>query len=343
MSIDSDHNIDAVITWVDGNDPDHRKKRAETARLYNTKLKTISSLPTAGDETRFIENGELKYCLASIRTFAPWIHKIYLITDNQVPPFLTPAIQKLYNVELVDHTELFRDYREVLPTFNSRSIESMLWAIPGLSSRFIYFNDDFVLTDHCKPEHFFIDGKLVLRGRRKRVYKYGKLRLGLNQITSFLAKYLLGITRSMHHLLQIRSAQLAGFYTSYFHVFHVPSPVHKKTLTTFINKHEELLKKNIQYPFRNTDQFSGIYVAQNIDLKHGKALTLRPGEEVLMLNGETDYWPFINRKLKKLESGHVRFLCLQGYELLRKPVKKRLHTILHNLLGQHDFLDEKDF
>src|SRR5690625_5334475 len=96
MSINSDQKIDAVITWVDGNDPVHRKKRAEMACIYNAKQRTSSSLSTAGDETRFIENGELKYCLASIRTFAPWIHKIYLVTDNQVPPFLTPELRDRY-------------------------------------------------------------------------------------------------------------------------------------------------------------------------------------------------------------------------------------------------------
>src|SRR5690625_6286210 len=84
----------------------------------------------------------------------------------------------------------------------------MLWSIEGLSPRFIYFNDDFVLTKPCKPEHFFQDHTLVLRGKWKRIFKYGKVRQVINQFVSFLAKSVLGITRSMHHLLQIRSAQL---------------------------------------------------------------------------------------------------------------------------------------
>lgn len=338
MSIDSDRNIDAVITWVDGNDPVHRKKRAETARIYKAKPRTLSSLSTAGDDTRFIENGELKYCLASIRTFAPWIRKIYLVTDNQVPPFLTRELQSRYNVELVDHTELFRDYKEVLPTFNSRSIETMLWAIKGLSPRFIYFNDDFVLTKPCKPEHFFRDSKLVLWGRWKRIFKYGKTRQMLNQIISFLAKHMLGITRSMHHLLQIRSASLAGFYTRYFHGFHIPRPINKETLVTFFDEKEELLRENLQHPFRSTDQFSGIFLAHHLELKQDRAVTLNPGNEALMINGETDFQPFITRKLRKIEKQEVRFLCLQGYEYLNTPVKQRLHRILVNLLGDYDFL-----
>src|SRR5690625_7214683 len=87
MSINSDQKIDAVITWVDGNDPVHRKKRAEMACIYNAKQRTSSSLSTAGDETRFIDNGELKYCLDSISTFDPWIHKIYLVMDNKFSHF----------------------------------------------------------------------------------------------------------------------------------------------------------------------------------------------------------------------------------------------------------------
>src|SRR5690625_6064489 len=97
------------------------EKRGLRWLVFNAKQRTSSSLSTAGDETRFIDNGELKYCLASIRTFAPWIHKIYLVTDNQVPPFLTPELRDRYNVELVDHTELFRDYNEVLPTLDRKS------------------------------------------------------------------------------------------------------------------------------------------------------------------------------------------------------------------------------
>src|SRR5690625_7425323 len=105
----------------------------------------------------------------------------------------------------------------------------MLWSIEGLSPRFIYFNDDFVLTKPCKPEHFFQDHTLVLRGKWKRIFKYGKVRQVINQFVSFLAKSVLGITRSMHHLLQIRSALLAGFSSRFF--FGVPVLLSLNTMT----------------------------------------------------------------------------------------------------------------
>src|SRR5690625_7190543 len=105
----------------------------------------MTSLYTEEYETWFIENGDLKYCLASIRIFAPWIHKIYLVTDNQVPPFLTPELRDRYNVELVDHTELFSDYKEMLHNFNSRTFVTMLWTIDRLYNIFIYFISIFVI------------------------------------------------------------------------------------------------------------------------------------------------------------------------------------------------------
>ena len=71
--------IDAVITWVDGKDPVHREKRAKYADSSMLRADDV-----AGD-TRFVEVGELKWCVASINRYAPWINKIYIVTDSQDP------------------------------------------------------------------------------------------------------------------------------------------------------------------------------------------------------------------------------------------------------------------
>ena len=55
--------IDAVITWVDGNDPVHRAKRrsiADTGLLHSDDV--------AGD-TRFTDVGEIYWCVASLTHF----------------------------------------------------------------------------------------------------------------------------------------------------------------------------------------------------------------------------------------------------------------------------------
>ena len=77
--------IDAVITWVDGNDPAHREKRKRHAEPGMLKADDVAG------ETRFVNVGEIAWCVASLNRFASWINKIYIVTDAQDPklePFL---------------------------------------------------------------------------------------------------------------------------------------------------------------------------------------------------------------------------------------------------------------
>jgi len=321
--------IDAVITWINGNDKNHRKKRAK--HLIKEKKVKENSLPTGADNTRFIDNGELKFCITSIRKFAPWIRKIHVVTDNQTPDFLTPDVQKQLNVELVDHKEIFRKFEWALPTFNSRTIETALWRIPGIAPRFIYFNDDFILAKPVEPSDFFLEDNVVLRGNWNKMRNYGPVRIQLNNFFSFLTKKVFGITRSMNLLLQIRSAQLAGFSKKYHRVPHVPHPVKTKTLQKFFKKNPSIFEKNIRYRFRNLDQFNGIYLANHLEIKNEQAV-LKGTDDILMINGEMDYSFQVNSKLKKIEQQDVRFICIQGFEKFRKDQREIIKSTLNNIL-----------
>ncbi len=138
--------VDAVITWVDGSDPQWQaRRRARRAEV------TDELHPTADNEARYESLDELKYCLRSIEMYAPWIRRIFLVTDQQVPVWLDPADER---VTLVDHTDIF-DNSADLPTFNSHAIESRLHHIPGLAEHWIYFNDDVFLARALPPSFFF--------------------------------------------------------------------------------------------------------------------------------------------------------------------------------------------
>ena len=71
--------IDAVIAWVDGNDPVHKKKRHEYAGV-----KELSNDEVGGD-IRFTSVGEIRFCVASLLRFAQFIRKIFIVTDGQDP------------------------------------------------------------------------------------------------------------------------------------------------------------------------------------------------------------------------------------------------------------------
>ena len=64
--------------------------------------------------------------------FAPWIRKIFIVTNGQIPKWL-----KLENqtVQVIAHSEMFTEQSD-LPTFSSVAIETHLHRIPGLRNVF---------------------------------------------------------------------------------------------------------------------------------------------------------------------------------------------------------------
>ena len=156
-------NIDLVYLWVDGNDANWKKKKAQYDANLNLANRESSS------ECRYIENDELKYSLRSVEKYAPWINNIYIITDNQTPSWLDMSNPK---IKIVDHKEILPE--RALPTFNSTIIELGLANIPSLSEHFIYSNDDTLFVNPTTPDFFFTeDGKAIHRFR-KRVLLYYK-------------------------------------------------------------------------------------------------------------------------------------------------------------------------
>ncbi len=322
--------VDAVITWVDGDDPGHRRKRL----LALNEDASVKKLPISsrGDDTRFLDNGELRFCIASIRRFAPWIRNIYLVTDAQCPVFLTKEVREKLQVMIIDHTEIFADFEWALPSFNSRTIETALWRIPGLSGKFIYFNDDFVITAPVRPDDFFVENKIVARGAWSRMGAHGQWYMFVSRLANYLSKKLLGITRTMHLLLQIRSAELAGFSGKYFRVDHVPHPVHKPVLETFFRKNPGLFERNIRYRFRDIEQFSAIYLAYYLKIAQKEA-ELVPPDDVMMVHGEMDRPMWLNRKIRRIEQQEMRFLSLQAIEKMDAGYRQQLEKVLTELTG----------
>ncbi|HQG57322.1 MAG TPA: Stealth CR1 domain-containing protein, partial [Bacteroidales bacterium] len=151
--------VDAVIMWVDGRDPVHMEKR----RRYLPGAEP-DHLDCALNEYRFLDSGEVKYCVFSIRKFAPWIRNIYIVSDEQHPEWLTEEVASKLNVTVVDHIQIFEGYQENLPTFNNLSIMSVIWKIPGLAEKYILFNDDTFLVNETGKEDFYEGDRIVLRG-----------------------------------------------------------------------------------------------------------------------------------------------------------------------------------
>lgn len=104
---------------------------------------------------RFADNDELKYSIRSLEKNAPWVRKIHIVTNGQVPSWLNLSHPK---IKMVTHDQIFAN-TAYLPTFSSPAIEANLHRIPGLSKRFIYINDDILMMTSVRKEDFWTPNK----------------------------------------------------------------------------------------------------------------------------------------------------------------------------------------
>lgn len=137
--------IDLVYLWVDGNDPEWKMKKRKALIKRGEEF-----APEALNKGRFMDNNELKYSLRSVEMYAPWINKIWIVTDDQTPAWLNTEHPK---IKMVSHRDILP--AEYLPTFNSHAIEASIPNIEGLAERFLLANDDTFFARPTTPDFFY--------------------------------------------------------------------------------------------------------------------------------------------------------------------------------------------
>ncbi len=104
----------------------------------------------ANNDCRFTDSGELKYSLRSVELYAPWINKIFIITDNQIPDWLNTEHPK---IKIINQNDILLN--SAIPSFNSIAIEHSIKNIEDLSEYFLYANDDMFFNSPTPAEFFF--------------------------------------------------------------------------------------------------------------------------------------------------------------------------------------------
>jgi hypothetical protein len=327
----TDAPIDAVIAWVDGNDPRLVEKRnrflAETAKKAHP----------GAHPTRFASINEIKYCVLSILRFAPFVRNIFIVTDGQDPK-LNEDIKKYFperenSIRIVDHTEIFEGYEKYLPTFNSISIAHMVWRIKGLSENFVYFNDDTFLVKKMSPADWFIDNKPVLHGKWVLSPFYRTL---WDNFRVIINKFLLGNAdykpRASFHLGQWNSAALLGFKLRYFKSSHTPHTVGKKLIEDYFKNNEALLLKNISFRFRELGQFTFIALSNHLQILARNKNLAKPGLVYMQpFNRSKEY---IDKKIKRCENHpEIKYMCVQSLEMSPVEEQQKVFSWLEKTLG----------
>ncbi len=152
--------IDLVYLWCDASDPEF----LENLKYWEEKA-NIKEDSEYHNSHKFKDNEELRYSLRSVMKNAPWIHKIYIVTNGQVPKWLD--LKKNNKIEIITHKQIIPE--KYLPTFSSDVIESFVANIPNLSEHFLLANDDCFISAPVTSGFFFDkNGNPIVRLIKKR-------------------------------------------------------------------------------------------------------------------------------------------------------------------------------
>lgn len=317
--------IDIVITWVNGNDPAHQAKRLK----YQTSNKE-NLLEDIGGKERFEASGEIFVCVASILKFAPFVHKIFIVTDEQKPPLDSFIKQYFPNnqipIEIIDHKILFEGYEKYLPTFNSLSIETMLYRIPGLSENFVYFNDDvFLMTPITQETWFSKEGFPICYAHK---------------FHTSIARFLRYIKRKKngHKPFGYKDAMLNAadvLSKNYFwHIGHTPFALCKSTFAAYYKNHEHTLQENIKHRFREKTQYNPQVLFYILAEEQKRCLVVNDKHKVLFLKPRKDKTDYMNRKLESAaRNPHLLFGCINSLGETTQEEQLIFKSWIKNKLG----------
>jgi hypothetical protein len=288
--------VDAVITWVDGSDPAHKHKRDHYLLQAQTRLHDNGTNPH-----RWVCSDELNFCVRSIANHAPWVRRIWIVTDDQIPVLAPLPEDFAAKITIVDHRQIFAGYEDALPTFNSLSIETMLWRIPGLSEHFLYFNDDVFLTAPVTAADFFAQNGPVLRGKWVDHSALAGSDAGRDDASL------------LNYFNQINAANMIGYTAD--HVFesaHVVHPMHISVMADLFDTYPGECVRNASFRFRCTQQFLPQSLHNHACLASGNAAILDARDYLHVAVGELDQWSVgdVHAYLGTAERHEIKFLCV---------------------------------
>jgi hypothetical protein len=327
--------IDFVVAWVDGNDPQLNKLRLKYWQEQDQSSCTPKPNPPP---SQYANNNEIIYCIASILRNAAFVRRIHVITDRQTPALEALADfgfsdAELAKISIVDHRDIFGNLAELAPTFNAMSIETLIHRTPGLADHFVYMNDDFFILKPTSPSDYFaapetpiVNGKILPYSRT-----YLRIKLSLLDILkkrknvrwSFLTGCMSG-------------AMAAGLRFRYVCLDHSPRPMFRPILNEYFESRPKVLRDNAKHRFRHHRQFQPQALASCLSLNQRKLKVNRDTGVVGYIRPDSasgfdaQFDALIDESGQPPES--MRFLCIQNLDQAKELEQMRLLTYLGSVL-----------
>jgi len=319
--------VDAVITWVDGADP---KLKAKQAQYFTPNDK--DDITSAG---RFADSNEIYYCISAILKNAPFINRIFIVTDDQNPAVIeqikaTFGPESADKITAVDHKDIFAGYEQYLPTFNSISIETVLHRIPDLSERYIYFNDDFMIAKPVDEADFFVGNRPVLRGKWR---KESSVSFSRQQRQRMLAgKWYLKARLFSYKECQFNAYKALDMKGDFFWHDHTPHPFYRPDVDAFYDGSDSLLRQNIQFRIRDSTQFDPMSLANGLDLQKGGSIIRNTRLTYLKASAKKFQQFYVWRKRRSFEKHDNTFLCVQALNESKPAARQAIFNWLDLLI-----------
>lgn len=299
--------VDLVYLWVNGNDPEFRARR-------NAALGKTEEVAEVNCEGRIAENDELRFSLRAVEKYAPWIRRIFIVTDNQVPSWLDTSNPK---IKIINQNNIIP--KESQPTFNSVVIEHQLHKIPELAEHFLYANDDMYFNRPVSESDFFTpDGHPVMRLNRR-------LFRGL---TLWLKQHVQGKKLSTYNKTILRAGRIVEKKTGKF-IVHKPHHNIDAFCKSQYEETFETFKEDILPTLKN--QFRSDYDIQRVIYSYYPIAEKKA--KLLLVNRKTSFRFHIDnhKHYKKLERTNPMLFCLndsqfaveEDRKLMRKFLEKR--------------------
>lgn len=144
--------IDIVVTYVDQNDKVWQNEFIKWKKQeLNNNQNQETNIQAFGEE-RFREWETLKYWFRGVENNCEWVNNVFFIVayPTQIPKWLNidnPKLKIIYHKDFIP--------KELLPTFNSNTIELFIPKIKELSDNYIICNDDFYFISPLQNTFFF--------------------------------------------------------------------------------------------------------------------------------------------------------------------------------------------
>ena len=296
--------VDVVITWVDGEDSAFKARRS---RYLNNGEDLHDDVAGA---TRYASVGEIYLCLASINRFAPFVHHIYIVTDGQVPPHLDAFLQDNFPdgsipYSIVDHSVIFAGHEHCLPVFNSRAIETLLWRIPGLSERYIYFNDDVMLLSPVTEEDFFSGEATCCYAKPYSTL----LARGLHAL-----KHRQNGHKPMGFKMSLMNAmRYTGQRRHFLFLLHTPMALRRSRMEQLFERYPDAIETNISQRFRHPSQFNPQELFYLTEQSEGRCIVKASHDNVFYFKPH-DGQRYTSRKIKELARTRALFACMNSLD-----------------------------